>query len=80
MDTVNTSTTRDGMTPLEIKFLVYKKWRTITAGAPQIHSSRSQLSYLIARKRLTPDLRQRLAVALGIPVEELFGEAWRYRL
>ncbi len=63
------------MTSLEIKFRVYEKWGSITAAARDLHCSRSQLSYCILRKRLSPDLRGRLAGALGIPVEELFADA-----
>ena len=62
------------MTPLEIKFLIYEKWGSITAAARELHCSRSQLSYCILRKRLSPELRERLARALGIPVEELFAD------
>ena len=61
------------MTSLEIKFRVYEKWGSITAAARELHCSRSQLSYCILRKRLSPELRERLARALGIPVEELFA-------
>ena len=62
------------MTPLEIKFLVYEKWGSITAAARELHCSRSQLSYCILRKRLSPELREKLARALEIPVEELFAD------
>ena len=65
----------DGMTPLEIKFLVYEKWGSITAAARELHCSRSQLSYCILRKRRSPELRERLARALDMTVEELFGES-----
>ena len=68
------------MTPLEIKFLVYEKWKTITASARDLYCSRSRLSYCVTRKRISPDLRRKLALALEIPVEELFGEGWRSRL
>lgn len=62
------------MTSLEIKFLVYEKWGSITAAARELHCSRSQLSYCIARRRRSPELRERLARALGMSVEELFAE------
>ncbi|PYP85877.1 MAG: hypothetical protein DMF61_15055 [Blastocatellia bacterium AA13] len=62
------------MTSLEIKFLVYKKWGSITAAARELHCSRSQLSYCISRRRISPEVRERLASALGTTVEELFGE------
>ena len=63
------------MTSLEIKFLVYEKWGSITAAARELHCSRSQLSYCILRKRLSPELREKLARALERPVEELFADA-----
>ena len=63
------------MTPLEIKFLIYEKWGSITAAAKELHCSRSQLSYCILRKRLSPELREKLARALERPVEELFADA-----
>ena len=80
MRTMSRSTTRDGMPPLEIKFLVYEKWVTIAAAARALNYSRTRLSYCILRKRISPDIREGLALALEIPVEELFGEFWRNRL
>ena len=62
------------MTSLEIKFRVYEKWGSITAAARDLHCGRSQLSYCILRKRLSPELRERLARALDIPVEDLFAD------
>ncbi len=62
------------MTSLEIKFKVYEKWGSITAAARELNCSRSQLSYCILRRRLSPKLKERLAGALGITVEELFAE------
>ena len=64
-----------GMTSLEIKFLVYKKWGTIAAAARELNYSRSQLSYCILRRRISPEIKKRLAQELDIPVEELFGES-----
>ncbi|PYP84958.1 MAG: hypothetical protein DMF61_18030 [Blastocatellia bacterium AA13] len=61
------------MTTLEIKFLVYEKWGSITAAARELHCSRSQLSYCIAKRRHSHELRSRLAAALDMRVEELFG-------
>ena len=61
------------MTSLEIKFLVYEKWGSITAAARVLNCSRSQLSYCIARRRRSPALRGKLAIALELSVEELFG-------
>ena len=66
-------TIQSGMTSLEIKFLVYKRWGSITAAARELGYSRSQLSYCILRKRISPAIRERLAQALDMTVEELFG-------
>jgi len=63
------------MTSLEIKFLVYKKWGSITAAARELHCSRSQLSYCISRKRISQAIRERLAAAPGMTVEQLFAES-----
>ena len=65
--------TEAGMTSLEVKFLVYEKWGSITAAARELNCSRSQLSYCISRKRRTLEIRRRLANALELSVEELFG-------
>ena len=80
MRTMDKSTATDGMTPLQIKFLVYEKWGTITACAGVLKCSRIRLSYCIGRKRLSADLRWKLALELEIPVEELFGDLWDSRL
>ena len=66
---------QSGMTSLEIKFQVYKKYGSITAAARDIQCGRSQLSYCILRKRISPELRKKLARALDTSVEELFGDA-----
>jgi len=63
------------MTPLEIKFEVLKKWRTIKAAAEFLEANRSALSYCIWKKRRSPELRMKLAQALGMTVEELFGDS-----
>ena len=73
MNTMNKPTTYAGMTPLEIKFRVYGEWGTITAAARKLGFSRSQLSYCILRKRISPEIRERLARVLGLSVEEMFG-------
>ncbi len=65
------------MTPLEIQFL--EKWGTLTAAARELHCSRSQLSYCILRRRVSPDLRERLARALNLTVEELFGDSTSHK-
>ncbi|PYP82741.1 MAG: hypothetical protein DMF61_25510 [Blastocatellia bacterium AA13] len=62
------------MTSLEIKFEVIKKWGTIMAGAKALETSRSALSYCIWKKRRSPELREKLARALGMTVEQLFGD------
>ncbi|PYP82166.1 MAG: hypothetical protein DMF61_27105 [Blastocatellia bacterium AA13] len=62
------------MTSLEIKFEVIKKWGSIKAGAETLETSRSALSYCIWKKRRSPELREKLAQALGMTVEELFGD------
>ena len=67
--------TEGTMTSLEIKFLVYQKWQSITAAARELRCSRSQLSYCIARRRISPQIREKLASGLGIPVEEMFGKS-----
>ena len=66
-------TIKSGMTSLEIKFLVYNKWGSITAAARELGYSRSQLSYCILRKRISPAIKEKLAQALDMTVEELFG-------
>ena len=63
------------MTPLEIKFRVYEKWGSITAAAREINCGRSHLSYCIWRKRISTEIKERLAQALGIPLAKLFGES-----
>ncbi|PYP84081.1 MAG: hypothetical protein DMF61_20990 [Blastocatellia bacterium AA13] len=63
------------MTSLEIKFEVLKKWQTIKAAAEDLGTSRSALSYCIWKKRRSPELRQKLAHALGMTIEELFGDS-----
>ena len=68
------STRGTAMTPLEIKFLVMQKWGTITDAARELHTSRCQLSYVIQQKRKTAELREILARALEIPIDELFGD------
>ena len=73
MNAMNKPNTYAGMTPLQIKFLIYEKWGTITAAARELHCSRSQLSYCILRKRISLEIRERLARALEVPVEEMFG-------
>ena len=70
---MNKTKRKTGKTSLEIKFLVYQRWGTITAAARELNYSRSQLSYCILRKRLSPEIKEKLAQALDIPVEELFG-------
>jgi len=72
-ETRETRESTKGLTPLEIKFLIYEKWGSITAAARKIGCSRSQLSYCISRKRITPKIREKVARALGKMVEELFG-------
>ena len=72
---MNKTKRKTGKTSLEIKFLVYQRWGTITAAARELNYSRSQLSYCILRKRLSPEIKEKLAQALDIPVEELFGES-----
>ncbi|PYP83805.1 MAG: hypothetical protein DMF61_22005 [Blastocatellia bacterium AA13] len=72
-ETRETRESTKGLTPLEIKFLIYEKWGSITAAAREIGCSRSQLSYCISRKRITPKIREKVARALGKMVEELFG-------
>ena len=62
------------MTSLEIKFEVIKKWGSIKAGAEALKTSRSALSYCIWKKRRSPELREKLARALGMAVEELFRD------
>ena len=69
-----TNNTKKGKTSLEIKFLVYEEWGSITAAARKLQFSRSQLSYCILRKRISPKIREKLARALDMTVEELFGE------
>ena len=63
------------MTPSYRKYLVVEKWRTITAAAEALETSRSSLSYCISGKRVSPRLREKLAKALGKTVEEMFGDS-----
>jgi plasmid maintenance system antidote protein VapI len=61
------------MSPLEIKFLVLKKFGTITACAMALGYRREELSMCINGQRQYPQLRLRLAEILGMTVEQLFG-------
>jgi hypothetical protein len=61
------------MSPLEIKFLVMQKFKTLTACAEALGCRREELSMCIRRAREYPRLRQLLAEALGKTVEQLFG-------
>ena len=63
------------MTPIIRKCLVLERWGTIVAGAKSLEVSRSQLSYCISGRRRSPELRKKLARALGMTVEELFGDS-----
>ncbi len=65
------------MTPLEIKFLVLKKFGTITACAKSLGCYREELSMCIRRAREYPHIREKLAATLGKPVEQLFGNESR---
>ena len=73
MKAMKKPTSEGGITSLKIKFLVYEKWGTITAASRAFQCSRTQLSYCIARRIVSPSLRARLAGGLGLSVEELFG-------
>ncbi|MGH9943325.1 MAG: hypothetical protein ACRD9R_13330 [Pyrinomonadaceae bacterium] len=61
------------MSPLEIKFLVMRKFGTITACAMKLGCYREELSMCIRQVRVYSHLRQKLADELGMPVEQLFG-------
>ncbi|PYP87302.1 MAG: hypothetical protein DMF61_09805 [Blastocatellia bacterium AA13] len=62
------------MTSLELKFLVYERWGSITAAAKVLECSRSQLSYCISRRRVSRQLREKLARALDKPIDQLFSD------
>ena len=61
------------MSPLEIKFLVMQKFKTLTACAEVLGCRREELSMCIRRARQYPHLRQSLAKTLNKTVEQLFG-------
>jgi hypothetical protein len=61
------------MSPLEIKFLVMRKFGTIAACARHFGCSREELSQCIRQVRIYQRLRQQLADELGYTVEQLFG-------
>ena len=61
------------MSPLEIKFLVMRRFGTITACALHLGCRREELSQCIRQVRVYPRLRQMLADVLGMTVEQLFG-------
>jgi hypothetical protein len=65
------------MSPLEIKFLVMRRYGTITACALNFGCRREELSQCIRQVRVYPRLRQRLAEELGMTVEQLFGASER---
>jgi hypothetical protein len=67
------------MTPLEIKFLVLRKFKTIQACADRLGCYREQLSMCIRGVRVYPRLRAQLANELGYTEEQLFGAYERRR-